>query len=367
MPASDDPLPAQLKDWFDEPRYRSIAQELAAISKTFRADEFLRLTLEGLEQRSLMQRLHQCAVAAEAALAGSFPQKVRVLQKLAPKLDHSFVAIFLSDFIATFGAHEFDFAMESLRFFTPFGSSEFAVRGFIAADPGRALHIMQTWATDPNEHVRRLASEGSRPRLPWGMKLKSLVHDPEPCAVILETLKADESLYVRRSVANHLNDITKDHPEWVLDRLETWDLEKSELRWIARHACRTLIKRGHPRALKLFGFGWSAEVEATLRVSPARLRLGDKLHIEATLHSSSKKAQTLALDYVIHYVKARGVAFEKVFKWNELELPAQGSITLVKNQTIKDFTTRKHHPGHHVVELQINGQRLAKAGFDLRA
>jgi 3-methyladenine DNA glycosylase AlkC len=365
MPASEDPPPAQLKEWFDEARHRSLARELTALSKSFCADTFLRLTLEGLEERSLMQRLHQCAVAADAALAGTFPQKVRVLQKLAPRIGHGFVPVFLCDFVATFGAHDLEFSMEALKFFTPFGSAEFAVRGFIAADPGRALSIMKGWTRDPDEHVRRLASEGSRPRLPWGMKLKELVRDPSPCADILEALKDDTSLYVRRSVANHLNDITKDHEDWVLDRLEGWELDREPLRWIARHACRTLIKRGHPRALQLFGFGGRAQVEAGLQLRPARLRLGEKLQIEAVLRSTSTKPQTLAVDYVIHYVKSRGTAFEKVFKWTEIELPPKGVVELRKNQVIRDFTTRRHHPGHHGVELQVNGRRVARTGFDL--
>ncbi len=365
MPASEDPLPAQLKEWFDEARHRSLARELTALSKSFRADTFLRLTLEGLEERSLMQRLHQCAVAADAALGGIFPQKVRVLQKLAPRIGHGFVPVFLCDFVATFGAHDLEFSMEALKFFTPFGSAEFAVRGFIAAAPDRALSIMKEWTRHPDEHVRRLASEGSRPRLPWGMKLKELVRDPSPCADILEALKDDASLYVRRSVANHLNDITKDHEDWVLDRLEGWDLGKEPLRWIARHACRTLIKRGHPRALQLFGFGGRAQVEAGLQLRPSRLQLGETLQIEAVLRSTSAKPQTLAVDYVIHYVKSRGAAFEKVFKWKEVELPPKGVVELRKNQVIRDFTPRRHHPGHHLVELQINGQRVARAGFDL--
>lgn len=365
MPASEEALPAQLKDWFDEARHRKIARELSGLTKSFRSGEFLRLTLEGLERRSLMQRVHQCAVAVDAALPGGFEQKVGVLRELAPRLDHSFVSIFLSDFVATFGAHDFEFSMEALRFFTTFGSSEFAVRGFIAADPGRALRIMQSWTHDADEHVRRLASEGSRPRLPWGMKLRMLVEDPGPCAPILEALKDDESLYVRRSVANHWNDITKDHPEWVLAKLESWDMDREHLRWIARHACRTLIKRGHPRALALLGFGGRVDVEAGLRVTPSALCLGGRLGLEAVIRSTSRKPQSLAVDYVVYYVKARGAAFEKVFKWTEIRLPALGSVTLSKSQTIRDFTTRRHHPGHHRVELQINGSRVAAAGFDL--
>lgn len=357
---------AQLKDWFDEARYRSLASELASIAPKFDQKTFLRLVLDGLPERSLMQRLHQCAVAVEAALPGSFAQQVRVLRKLAPKLDHEFVAIFLCDFVATFGTVEFEPSMDALRFFTKFGSAEFAVRSFIAADQPRALEAMLEWTQDPDEKVRRLASEGSRPRLPWGMRLNALVRDPEPSAVILEALKDDESLFVRRSVANHLNDITKDHPEWVLQRLESWDLDKADLAWIARLACRTLIKRGHPRALKLFGFGQKASATAKLNLSVSHLRLGERLGIEVELVSTTTRQQRLAVDYVIHYVKARGAAFEKVFKWTELDLPARATVALTKTQVIRDFTTRKHHAGHHRVELQINGQRLAQAGFDLK-
>ena len=365
MPSESDP-PPQLKEWFNEARYRAIAAELRVIAPKFDEKTFLALTLEGLAERSLMQRLNQCAVAVEQALPGSFQQKVRVLQKLAPKIGHEFVSIFLCDFVATFGREDFDFSLEALRFFTVFGSAEFAVRPFIVADQARALKTLREWASHPDEKVRRLASEGSRPRLPWGMRLSALVRDPSPTLAILEALKDDESLFVRRSVANHLNDITKDHPEFVLVRLEAWDLGREHLRWIAKQACRTLIKRGHPRALKLFGFGKKAEVAASLQASPQRLALGERLTLTAVITSTSRQSQRLAVDYVIHYVKARGVSAEKVFKWTEVDLPARGTLELSKSQVIRDFTTRKHHPGKHRVELQINGQRVAEAAFVLK-
>ncbi|MCB1275676.1 DNA alkylation repair protein [Prosthecobacter sp.] len=363
---SDESSPAQLKDWFDEARYRSIARELTQLAPKFDAKTFLKLVLDGLEERTLMQRLHQCAVATDEALPGSFQQKVRVLQKLVPKLGHEFVTIFLGDFVATFGQEDFEFSMEALRFFTVFGSSEFAVRPFIVADQVRALKTLLQWTQDADEKVRRLASEGSRPRLPWGMRLSSLVRDPSPTWGILEALKNDTSLFVRRSVANHLNDITKDHPEFVLERLESWDLGHAHLNWIAKQACRTLIKRGHPRALKLFGFGKKAEVIATLEASPPRLALGERLTLFTTISSTSSRAQRLAIDYVVHYVKARGVSAEKVFKWTEVDLAAKATLDLTKSQVIRDFTTRKHHPGCHRVELQVNGQRVAESVFVLK-
>lgn len=358
--------PAQLKDWFDEARHRAVARELSAITPAFRAPHFLQSVLDGLVERSLMERLHRCAFAAHEALPGSYRQKIRILQRLAPRLQHEFVAIFLSDVVARFGLEDFDFSMEALRFFTVFGSAEFAVRPFLLADQARALKILQAWAADPDDKVRRLASEGSRPRLPWGLHLTALVRDPSPTAPILEALKGDASLFVRRSVGNHLNDISKDHPEVVLRRLEDWDLGREPLRWIARHACRTLIKRGHPRALTLFGFGGQAAVRATLRAAPPRLALGDRLTLTASVTSTTGRPQRLAIDYVVHYIKASGASAEKVFKWTETGLPAGATLDLAKSQVIRDFTTRKHHPGEHRVELQINGRRVAESGFFLR-
>jgi 3-methyladenine DNA glycosylase AlkC len=359
------PESAPLKEWFNDARYRAIARDLAAVAPEFDRRRFLKIALDGLEDKSLMQRLHQCALAVDAALPGRYRRKVEHLVQLAPAIDHEFVAIFLSDFVATFGRDDVDFSLEALRRFTVFGSAEFAIRPFLVADQSRTLAVMLRWTDDPDEKVRRLASEGSRPRLPWGLRLAGLVRNPEPTGPILEALKLDPSLTVRRSVANHLNDITKDHPGHVLDRLARWDLSHDHLQWIARHACRTLVKRGHPDALKLFGFGRRPDLAATLQAAPSRLRLGDRLTLTATLKSSASRSQKLAVDYVVHYVKAGRSTSEKVFKWAVLDLPARHSIILTKSQVIRDFTTRRHYPGRHRVELQINGTRVANTFFDL--
>jgi len=365
MPKSEEPLPRQLKDWFDEKRYRQLADALVQITPRFQKQTFLELTLKGLESRSLMQRLHQCAVATDASLPGTYLQKLQVLQALAPQIDHSFVGIFLCDFVATYGQHDVDTSLEALRRFTRYGSAEFAVRPFIAADPVRTLKRLLTWTADPNEHVRRLASEGCRPRLPWSFRLDALIKDPSPALPILSNLKSDPSLYVRKSVANHLNDITKDHPNWVLERLAEWPMEHEHTAWIARHACRTLIKRGDPRALRLFGYGEQANLEAEFSIHPSRVMLGQPIQLEAQLTSTHQEAQPLVIDYVVHYVKTRGQTFAKVFKWTEVELPASATLTLSKKQTLRDFTTRKHHAGHHLVELQVNGVRVAQSSFAL--
>lgn len=355
----------ELKGWFNGERYRAIANELSLIAPVFKAKRFLRLTLEGLEDRSLMQRLRQTSIAIEASLAGSFRSKVEVLRELAPRIEHGFVAIFLSDFVAQYGLDDPKFSLNALRDFTRFGSAEFAIRPFLVRDQEATLAAMLAWTKDRDEHVRRLASEGCRPRLPWGLRLQSLIRNPSPLAPILDALNCDDALYVRKSVANSLNDIAKDHPEWVLSRLDSWDLTSAHTGWIAKRACRTLIKRGHPETLKLFGFNGNAAVTARFKVTPPRLMLGSALTLEASLISTARKRQRLAVDYVIHYIRANGSTSPKVFKWSELELAPDEAVSLLKRQTVRDFTTRTHFPGRHVIELQVNGRRMAKASFNL--
>lgn len=365
MPAEKKPV-VPFKNWFNEELYRRIAKEIAAIEPRIDQKKFLKLTLVGLEDRELMDRLRQTAIAAEAALPGSYREKLAVLCKLAPKINHSFVAVSFCDFIARHGLDDFDHSMEALRFLTSFGSAEFAVRPFIQRDPVRALKTMRRWANDKNEHVRRLASEGSRPRLPWGARLTAIVENPDLTAPILETLKTDPALYVRKSVANHLNDIAKDHPDWMLDRVESWDRTQVGTTWIIRHALRTLVKKGHPRALAFLGVDAKASAHVKVRrfvVAPAHLALGEPLEIVAELTSKAKTPLPLVVDYVIHYVKASGKTSAKVFKWSEAPLQPRKTLILKKHQTIRDFTTRKHHAGRHRVELQINGHRPAETFF----
>ncbi|HEY5791704.1 MAG TPA: DNA alkylation repair protein, partial [Chthoniobacterales bacterium] len=249
---------------------------------------------------------------------------------------------------------------------TAFGSSEFAIREFLRLDLARTLKVMEKWSRDGGEHVRRLASEGSRPRLPWSFRLEALIADPAPVAPILENLKADPSLYVRKSVANHLNDITKDHPEWVLKRLTAWPRENSHTQWIVKRALRTLIKRGDRAALTVIGAGEKARVAVShFAIEPRRIRLGESVAMGFHLDSRSAQPQKLVVDYAVHYVKKSGATSAKVFKWKELTLLPGQSVTLSRRQSIRNFTTREHYAGRHAVDLSINGEKLASAAFEL--
>jgi 3-methyladenine DNA glycosylase AlkC len=358
-------MAASLKDMFDAARYRSLASELSALSPVFNAGTFLDHTLTGLASRELMDRMRRTSTGVAIALPLPYREQLDVLRKLAPSIDRGFIGIFLADFVAQHGLDDVPASLDALAFFTRFGSAEFAIRPFLVRDLSGTLTVMRLWAGSDNEHIRRLASEGSRPRLPWGTRLTALVADPSPAIPIIETLRSDPSLYVRKSVANHLNDICKDHPEVALDLVSAWDRSDARTAWIVKHALRTLIKRGHPRALTLLGAGKPARVDVTFSVSPKRISLGDTVTFATTITSSASKSQRLLVDYVVHYARASGKAAEKVFKWTSLDLAPRESITLTKRQIIRDFSTRKHHAGIHRVELQINGRRLAESSFRL--
>lgn len=364
MPES--PQPA-LKEMFNEARFRRIARDTTAVYPKFDAERFLTLSLPGLEPCNLLQRLRRVTEGLRATLPADYLRALAVLRCLAPRTERGFVSLFLPDFVGLYGLDHFDASMEALKFFTPFGSSEFGIRPFLRHDLHRTLRVMEDWTRAEDEHVRRLASEGCRPRLPWSFRLETLVADPSPTGKILQNLRADPSLYVRKSVANHLNDISKTHPDWVLDRVEGWDRNNPHTAWITKHALRTLIKAGHRRALGVIGAGREARVKVgPLSITPARVRLGGVAEFSLAMASQARQPQKLVVDYAIRYVKKSGTHSEKVFKWKELLLGPGEKITLKKQQRFQDFSTRKHHGGVHGVRVLINGRSRAEGAFDLK-
>jgi 3-methyladenine DNA glycosylase AlkC len=258
-------------------------------------------------------------------------------------------------------------ALMTLHALTQRFSAEFAVRPFIDAHPEVALATLSRWTADPSAHVRRLVSEGSRPRLPWGMQLKALIADPSPTLPLLRALQDDPSDYVRRSVANHLNDIAKDHPDvvacWVEQHLPAASAQR---RALLKHACRTLVKAGDARILQAWGLGQPMQGTAMLNVAPERISVGQSLDLSITLRSTAARAQKLVIDYAVHHVKAHGGTSAKVFKGWVLELPAHEARTLSKRHSLRPITTRRYHAGRHEVDVRINGEILARAVFDLQ-
>lgn len=366
--ALDNTPPVQLKEWFNEARYRWLAEQIGACCPGFDRGRFLKHVLEGLAERELLQRLRRTTEAFHLAIPGDYGAHLEVLRALAPRIGHSFVGILPCDYVGCHGLGDFDRSMQALAEFTKYGSGEFAVREYLRADFDRALRHLKGWVSSPCEHVRRLASEGLRPRLPWSFQLRNLIQDPTPAKEILEALRVDPSIYVRKSVANHLNDISKSHPELMLGWLERWDLSDERSAWIAKHACRTLIKAGDARALGLFKVGKGARVEvAHFGVSPKRVRIGGRVDLALELLSvgRARVPQRLIIDFAVHFAREGDRASRKVFKWKMLELGAGQKLSLSKGITLVQRSTRRLVPGVHRVELLVNGECLAEARFTL--
>lgn len=362
---AQEPQPA-LKEIFNRDRLRHLASSTKAAYAPFDEAAFMHHAMLGLDDLGIMQRMRQVAVAWHSVLPGDYNRNIEILSALAPHINHGFTSISLAEYVALYGQDHFEQSMQALHFFTRFGSSEFAIRHFLAKDMSRTLDVMQTWAFDENEHVRRLSSEGCRPRLPWSFQLKALVDDPAPVMSILEKLKNDPSLYVRKSVANHLNDITKDNPAFVLQKVATWPTDNQHTTWIIRQALRTLIKKGDNSALAILGVKGKADVVIeSFQVSPDNISLGENVRLSAAIKAAGTERQKLVVDYALHYVKKAGSTAPKVFKWKELHLEPGERVELGINRAIKDFTTRTHYPGRHQVDLLINGEIKAQGEFTL--
>lgn len=268
--------------------------------------------------------------------------------------------------VGQYGLGDFEGSLNLLKEMTKRGTSEFDVRPYLDADQSRALAIVIPWAHDENMHVRRLASEGTRPRLPWGMQLKQLVADPKPALPILIAMRDDPEEYVCRSVANHLNDIAKDHPDFVAELAIEWIKNAPKTRQkLIRHACRTLIKQGHAKTLLVFGIAPPKIKPPKLTVTTPLVKLGETLDFSICLRSTSSKMQKIIIDYVIHFRKANGSLSPKVFKWKQLSLRAGEQLNFARTHAIRPITTRKYYKGGHMISMRINGKDWRPEKFEL--
>ncbi len=349
---------------------------------SFDGKRFEKLAVTGLEALELKARVQHLSDALEATLPTPFAEAATVIEASLASMqaavgDESprpgddglagWIVWSLGEFVVRRGQHEPQRALATLHALTQRSTAEFAIRPFIERHPDLSFATLAAWTRDPSPHVRRLASEGSRPRLPWGMQLKGLISDPSPTLPLLLALQDDASAYVRRSVANHLNDIAKDHPALLADWIERQLVDASpERRSLLKHASRTLIKKGDLRVLKAWGLGQRYKGNIELKLAPHQLAVGGTLTITATLQSTSTRLQKLAIDYTVHHMKASGVTSPKVFKGWVLELAPHETRVLSKNHSLRPITTRKYHPGRHAVDIRVNGAPLAERDFMLR-
>lgn len=248
-------------------------------------------------------------------------------------------------------------------------TAEFAIRPLLAHDLGRVLAVVTTWTAHPDEHVRRLASEGTRRYLPWGTRVPALMTDATLTVPILDALYRDESEYVRRSVANHLNDLSRTDPAVVVETAGRWlAAPDAHTERLVRHALRTLVKKGDPGALSLLGFGPvpGVQVDGPL-LAATSVTVGGELGFTATVHNTGTTPARVVVDYVVHHRKANGTQSSKVFKITSTTIPAGGSLDLVRRHSFKVITTRRYHPGEHAIELQVNGVASGRTSFEVLA
>lgn len=346
-----------------------MADYLAAQSGAFDRKAFLGAALNGLEDLELMQRSMLVRDALIETLPDDYCEAAKLLGDSLPNDGkdglRGWSLLPVNQFIALKGLGDFDISLALLKKLTPHFTAEFGIRPFIHNDQPRALATISKWTDDGNHHVRRLASEGTRPRLPWAMRLPALINDPQPILPLLTALIDDPEEYVRRSVANSLNDIAKDHPDLVADfvgrHIEDAPAYRKRL---LKHASRTLLKQGHSQALANFGFA-AAKVSADFILSTPEVAFGSQAAFRLTVGNLSGSPQNLMIDYAVHHRKANGLLTPKVFKWTSLVLAPGETATLEKNHPIRPITTRVYYPGTHRIEVQINGRPVAAADFML--
>lgn len=364
---------SDLKSFFDNARVERIGRELHAAWPEFPRARFVREATDGLDALELMDRARHISAAMARALPTDYPEALAiVLRALGPPLAsegngmEAFHHQPHANFVAERGLDHPEISLAAMREITSRSSCEFAIRPFLERHPDLALRTLRAWTSDPDEHVRRLVSEGTRPRLPWASRLRALQRDPTPALALLETLRDDPSGYVRRSVANHLNDVSKDHPALVLSTCARWLADAGpERRRLVAHALRTLVRKGDPEAVRLVGGDAHAHFEARGKILPARPRIGERIRAEIEVSNLGIAPASAVLTLRIHFVKAGGGSSPRTFKLPTLSLAAGETRAVSKLVSLAQQTTRTHHPGEHVVEVLVNGDARPLGRFTL--
>lgn len=368
-----------VKNNIDQQSINVIAKALKTIDQTFDDMSFCKKSKQGLLALELKERVNHIIYHLHDHLPDDF-NKAAVILKQLPSVwpgdsgkdrAFAFTSWPLIDYVGVYGLSSPELSLHTLEVLTPLFTAEFAIRPFMDEHFGRLLPILNVWVLSKNEHVRRLVSEGVRPRLPWGLQLKKFIDDPKPILPLLDALKFDESNYVRRSVANNLNDMSKDHPDLVMNVCLQWvttaktDLEKRNVNWLVKHALRTLIKSGNPNVFTLLGYTEKPTVDVTsFTVETPSISVGEYVVFELTLQGGSCNNHVV-VDYAIHFVKANGKTTKKVFKLKNCQLASNEKVTIRKKHSFKVISTRAYYEGKHAIVVHINGMPVAKQVFEL--
>jgi 3-methyladenine DNA glycosylase AlkC len=366
-----------LKTFFSPELVQRLALDIARVHAAFPARAFTKSACRGLGALELLDRGRHIADALGAHLPWSYPEAIEILlRSLGPEhATDELLGVGMAPFfylphtlyVAERGLGHFDLSMRAQYELTKRFSAESSIRAYIDSDPERAFEFLGTWATDRNAHVRRLASEGTRLRLPWARRVAWLDQNPQRVIQLLEVLKDDASTMVRRSVANNLNDLSKVHPDLLIRTAGAW-LEDAgpERRALVEHALRSAVKRADPKALRLLGYGDKPRVAVEgVAFTPPRVRIGGRVVMKFALNSTSMRKQELLVDVAVHFVKARGVGPPKVFKLGRVTLGPRGRVELKTGFSLALHTTRVPRPGRHAVDVIVNGQVIRAGTFDV--
>jgi 3-methyladenine DNA glycosylase AlkC len=354
-----------LKNRFGPEVPAALASMISRVHSSFDTASFVSDSIAGFDDLELTARARQISGALRTHLPDEVGDALAVIvASLGPEIEASeltgmdvFRYLPFVFFVGDHGIGHFEESMAAQYELTKRFTAEFSIRAFIDRYPDETLARLRLWAVDPNVHVRRLVSEGSRPRLPWAPVLRRFVADPQPVLDLLELLVDDPELYVRRSVANNLNDISKDHPDLAVEVCARWSVQASpERRWLIRHGLRTLVKQGHEGALAVLGYGRGSPAETSVELGSDVVSIGGRQPIVISITNPTDEALAVAVDFRVHFVKANGGTSPKVFKGAELALGGGEAGTVRRTLSLAQHTTRRHYPGVHAVDLVVNGE-----------
>ena len=350
-----------LKNVYTKEYIKNLALKIKDNYKEFDADKFINSIFDNTwESLELKARMRHIAINLEKSLALTYDKQLEILKEVSKDFK-SFEAMFFQDFVEVFGLDDFEESMKALEVFTQDSSSEFAIRQFILKYEDKTMTQMKIWSQSSNEHLRRLSCEGCRPRLPWAIALPKFKKDPTKVFEIIEFLKNDKSLYVKKSVANNLNDISKDNPHLVINFIKTNLGVSKDLDWICKHASRTLLKKGDKEILKLFSFNKSNHVDIQNFSCDLNVKINDSLNFSFEL-VSQEEIGNVRIEYAIDYLKSNKNHNRKVFMISQNEIKSI-SKKFEKKQSFKNMSTRKHYSGIHFISILINGEELIKKEF----
>lgn len=356
-------MPEPLKNLYTKEKIKSVASQLNKIYNKFEMNSFMDDIFNSKWNKfELKERMRHITHALIKYLPDNFKESSVIVDKTAIHFK-GFEFMFFPEFIELKGLKHFKSSMQILENITEYSSAEFAVRPFIKKYQDKTMKTLLKWSSHKNEHVRRLASEGCRPRLPWAMALPEFKKDPSPILPILENLKNDKSEYVRRSVANNLNDISKDNPCFTIDISRSWINKCNNTDWIVKHGCRTLLKQGNLDVLLLFGYSESKDLKIKKLTYSKNVKLGDYLFFDFEI-VSIRKLGLLRLEYAIYFKKKNGKLSKKVFKISEMKVN-DNIKKVAKKHSFKIITTRVYYLGEHQLSIIANGKEFKPVSFKL--